>query len=114
VISGHSSLTASEARPLYRAIWARRMTEVPNASMAAKSASSGPAIPSTRGGMASVRERAPVGGVTAAGLDHRDVGAVIAQHVRKLLLGQRAHAPVPAQDRAVVRPSNAPIWLICR
>jgi hypothetical protein len=55
VISGHSSLTASAARPLCRAIPASRMTEAPNASMAVKPASSGPAIPSMCGGMASVR-----------------------------------------------------------
>jgi hypothetical protein len=54
VINGHNSLIASAARPLCRAIWASRMTEVPSASMAAKSASSRPAIPSARGGMASV------------------------------------------------------------
>jgi hypothetical protein len=53
VISGHSSLTASAARPLWRAMSASRITELPNASMAAKSASSGPAIPSMCGGMAS-------------------------------------------------------------
>ena len=53
VISGHSSLTASAARPLWRAMSASRITELPNASMAAKSASSGPTIPSMCGGMAS-------------------------------------------------------------
>jgi hypothetical protein len=46
VTSGHSSLTASAARPAFRAVAASRMTEVPNASMTAKSALSGPAIPS--------------------------------------------------------------------
>jgi hypothetical protein len=35
---------------------ASRITEAPNASMAAKSASSDPVMPSTCGGMASVRE----------------------------------------------------------
>ena len=40
-------------RPLWRAMPASRITELPNASMAAKSASSGPAIPSMCGGMAS-------------------------------------------------------------
>jgi hypothetical protein len=54
-------------------------------------------------------QRAPVGEVTAAGLDHRDVGAVIAQHVRKLLLGQRAGTPVPAQDRPQVPAGPGPL-----
>ena len=44
VISGHSSLTASAAHPLWQAISAGLITELPNASMAAKSASSAPAI----------------------------------------------------------------------
>ncbi len=92
------------AEPLCRAIWASRITEVPNASMAAKSASSGPAIPGTCGGMA--RERADTA--------HRQARAVRVEAILSSLPVEpynvgiaRVHARLTVAAMAKGRPRSA-------